>query len=398
MGFEIDNSLVGTPIPQMSNLTLQNEKGSPEMGHKTPDTESNVTIDEEELDGTMDTTVKQSNIMGKYEMKPIDIANIGKGINRIKNRLMQGKEAEDSNFDSMEVENNTSLDENSEVWEPTPNGQEALEDTMDTTVEQGARSCVAQRTRSHKDELREKMEENRSLNISKLNKIFKDMKEEDDNIEGKDNRANDSLALPAYRKLHNTIERLDKSFKEKNTIEKSKVTWKDLESRNLEENKDTTKPENLTFLMEDENYKTALEMISEALGTLLEMKLDTVNMDYMESIVRYILYICLDYNINTGNIQESMLEMGRQIRDYQLNSEILEVTKMENNRLNSEIKIQTNIADNYKALWEVYKKNAAGKAKDAKGDEVELTKRLVELEKELDKTTERYRSMFLKSA
>merc|ERR1711874_679256 len=139
----------------------------------------------------------------------------------------------------------------------------------DSTVEQGARSCVAQRTRSHTEELREKMEESRSLNISKLNKIIKDMKEEDDNIEKKDNKANDSLALPAYRKLHNTIERLDKSFKEKNTIEKSKVTWKDLESRNLEENKDTTKPENLTFLMEDENYKSALEMISEALGTLL---------------------------------------------------------------------------------------------------------------------------------
>merc|ERR1711913_249890 len=147
---------------------------------------------------------------------------------------------------------------------------------------------------------------------------------------------------------------------------------------------------------EDENYKSALEMISDALGTLLEMKLDTVNMDYMESIVRYILYICLDYNINTGNIQENMLEMGKQIRDYQLNSGMLEATKLENNRLNSEIQIQTSIADNYKALWEVYKKNAEGKVKDAKGDEVELTRRLVELEKELDKTTEKYRSMFLK--
>merc|ERR1711874_637927 len=215
-------------------------------------------------------------------------------------------------------------------------------------------------------------------------------------IEGKDNIANDSLALPAYKKLHNTIEILDKSFKEKNTIEKSKVTWKDIESENQEENIETIKPENLTFVMEDENYRSALDMINEALGTLLEMKLNTVNMDYMESIVRYILYICLDYNINTGNIQESMLEMGRHIRDYQMNSENLEYTKMENNRLNSEIKIQTNIADNYKALWEVYEKNAAGKAKDAKGDEEELTKRLVELEKELDKTSEKYRSMFLK--
>merc|ERR1711874_221193 len=104
-------------------------------------------------DKTVDTTVKQVKIMGRYEMKPLDIANIGKSINRIKNRLIQGKEAEDSNIEIMEIEDNTSLDENSEVWEPTPNGQEALEDTMDSTVEQGARSCVAQRTRSHTDEL-----------------------------------------------------------------------------------------------------------------------------------------------------------------------------------------------------------------------------------------------------
>merc|ERR1711874_196965 len=134
--FEIDNSLVGTPIPQMSNLTLQNENESIEMGQKTPDTESNDTIDEKEVDKTVDTTVKQVKIMGRYEMKPLDIANIGKSINRIKNRLIQGKEAEDSNIEIMEIEDNTSLDENSEVWEPTPNGQEALEDTMDSTVEQ----------------------------------------------------------------------------------------------------------------------------------------------------------------------------------------------------------------------------------------------------------------------
>merc|ERR1711874_106108 len=118
--------------------------------------------------------------------------------------------------------------------------------------------------------------------------------------------------------------------------------------------------------------------------------------DYMETIVRFILYICLDYNINTGNIQESMLEMGRYIRDYQMNNENIEYTKAENERLTSEIKIQTSIAENYKALWDGYKKFAAGNVKDAKGEEEELTKRLVELEKELDKTSERYRTMFLK--
>merc|ERR1711895_143453 len=80
--------------------------------------------------------------------------------------------------------------------------------------------------------------------------------------------------------------------------------------------------------------------------------------------------------------------MGKQIKEYQQNSEMLEATKLENDRLNSEIEIQVSIADNYKKLWEVYKKNAEGKVKDAKGDEVELSRRLVELEKQKQKLEE----------
>merc|ERR1711913_125598 len=195
------------PIPQMSNLTLQAEKSIPEKGPKTPDTEKNDdTLDTEEIDRTIDITVKQNNSMMKYELKPLDIKEIGKSIKRIQSRLVQAEknDSEVSNLDCMEAENSTSLDENSEVWEPTPNGQEALEDTMDTIIEQGARSCVAQRTRSHTEILREKMEENRSLNISRLNKIIKDMKEEEENTEKTGYKANDSLALPAYKKLHTT--------------------------------------------------------------------------------------------------------------------------------------------------------------------------------------------------
>merc|ERR1711874_659966 len=137
-----DNSQMGTPIPQMSDLTLQAENSQPEKGPKTPELELN-----DDAIGTegANITVKQM----EYKLKPIDIKVIGKSIKRIQNRLVQAdnKDPEGSNQDSMEAE--TSLDENSEVWEPTPNGQETLEDTMDTTTEQGARSCVAQRTRSH---------------------------------------------------------------------------------------------------------------------------------------------------------------------------------------------------------------------------------------------------------
>merc|ERR1711874_652518 len=176
-------------IPQMSNLTLQAGKSLPEKGPKTPESEKNDdTIDTEEIN----ITVKQNNDKMTYKLKPIDLAEMGKSIKRIQNKLVQAEknDPEGSNLDCMEAE--TSLDENSEVWEPTPNWQETLEDTMDTTTEQGARSCVAQRTRSHTEILREQIEENRSQNISKLNKIIKDMKEEEENTEKTGYKANDS--------------------------------------------------------------------------------------------------------------------------------------------------------------------------------------------------------------
>merc|ERR1711913_221045 len=125
-------------------------------------------------------------------------------------------------------------------------------------------------------------------------------------------------------------------------------------------------------------------------------RLNTVNMEYMETIVRFIVSLCLEYNINTGDIQESMLEMGIYIREYQEASEHLDYTKAENDRLTSEIQLQTSIAENYKAMCEGYKKFAAGNLKGSKGDGEELAKRMVELEKELEDTTEKYRSMLLK--
>ena len=75
--------------------------------------------------------------------------------------------------DSMEVE--ASLTVNSEEWDSTRNEQETLGDTsMDSTLdesEQGARSCVAQRTRSHTEEMRDKIEQTRKLNLSKLKEM-----------------------------------------------------------------------------------------------------------------------------------------------------------------------------------------------------------------------------------
>merc|ERR1711874_914349 len=87
--FEINNSQMGTPIPQMSNLTLQAENSQPEKGPKTPELEINDdTIGTEEAN----TTVKQNE--GKnmdYKLKPIDLKVIGKSIKRIQDRLVQAE-------------------------------------------------------------------------------------------------------------------------------------------------------------------------------------------------------------------------------------------------------------------------------------------------------------------
>merc|ERR1711874_712892 len=151
---------------------------------------------------TLQTTVKtekkksKKDKKSKSELEAIEIAKLKKGIKAVRNmytKMMNGhgspngdnKEGEKENdtdlADTMEVEIESSLTENSEVWEPTPNEHETLEDTtMDSTIEQGARSCVALRTRSHTEDIREKMEEARSMNISKLNKIFTEIKDEED--------------------------------------------------------------------------------------------------------------------------------------------------------------------------------------------------------------------------
>merc|ERR1711913_102110 len=171
---------------------------------------------------------------------------------------------------------------------------------------------------------------------------------------------------------------------------------KDLETDTQEEKADIVRHSDITYVMENDNYRSALKMVSDALETLLEMKLNTVNMEYMETIVRFIVSLCLEYNINTGDIQENMLEMGRYIRKYQEASKHLEFTQAENERLASEVKHQGVIMESYKAMCEGYKKFAAGNLKDSKGDGEELAKRMIGLEKELEDITEKYKQMLIK--
>merc|ERR1711874_844027 len=374
--FNCSESLVNTPIAQMDNLSLQTMKAhSPEgevmkfqpLNSETCSTENIGTRPEspatkasslEMLDARTDRTktpdmkahsleshtlptkekkksksVKEADQKSKADDDEIEIIRIEKEIKVVKSMMAQlsdnsGNPNEDRQtepIDSMEVE--TSLSENSEERDPTPNEHDMLGDTsMDSTVDernQGARSCVAQRTRSHTEEMREKIEQTRLLNLSKLKEIYTEIKDEKDKSrleiswDCKKNEANDSLGLPAYqinteldeyKQIHNTMEVLEKSFKEMTVIEKKHkkgVTWKDLETGTQEEERDEQmKQGDITYVMEDDDYRSALKVVNHALETLLNMRINTVNMNYMETVVRFVVSLCLDYNINTGYTRE----------------------------------------------------------------------------------------------
>merc|ERR1711895_353162 len=96
--------------------------------------------------------------------------------------------------------------------------------------------------------------------------------------------------------------------------------WLDKETANLADEirgDDREKPLDTTYVMEDPRYKTALRVVTQALETLLNMKISLANIDHMENVVKIIISLCIDYSIKAENIQENMLAMGVYIRDFQ---------------------------------------------------------------------------------
>merc|ERR1711913_261017 len=96
----------------------------------------------------------------------------------------KSEEPEEENNEKKEetIETEVTLTGKSGDWESTLNVEDTLGDTtMDTTMEyvdqgeSGAISCVAQRTRSHTEEMREKTVETMKMNLSQLMDKYADM-------------------------------------------------------------------------------------------------------------------------------------------------------------------------------------------------------------------------------
>merc|ERR1711874_655776 len=60
---------------------------------------------------------------------------------------------------------------------------------------------------------------------------------------------------------------------------------------------------NITYIMEDPRYCSAMSVVTKALETLLNMSLSISNVDHMENVIKIIISLCIDYNIKAQNIQ-----------------------------------------------------------------------------------------------
>merc|ERR1711874_599668 len=104
---------------------------------------------------------------------------------------------------------------------------------------------------------------------------------------------------------------------------------RDLE-REIEEIRDST------FVMERPQYESASVEVIKALETLANMDLSITPAKQMESILRIILVICIDYHIKVQSIQDTMISMAKFIRELLVLGCKLEITDRNSKRLEEE--------------------------------------------------------------
>ena len=246
----------------------------------------------------------------------------------------------------------------------------ACETTRDYTKakEEYIMSCIAQRTRSRTAEMRK-------YNLSQLLAVDSWDEIMEDDYEIVASKAVDSLTLPKYNKerlkiWYDTLMTLDTSIDNVTILEESmkqddiikmysnktadmikrsneiqplqEAVDEDLE-REIKEIRDST------FVIEKPQYESALVEVIKALETLANMDLSITPAKKMESILRIILAICIDYHIKVQSIQDTMISMAKFIRELLVLGCKLEVTDRNSKRLEEEKKKLRSEVENLRA-------------------------------------------------
>ena len=113
-----------------------------------------------------------------------------------------------------------------------------------------------------------------------------------------------------------------------------------------------------TFVIEDPRYGHNLKAVTDALESLLSIKLCLTNINQMENLVKIILALCIDFSIKSQNIQENMLAMGEYIKELKNTKKDAGENKNEIARLEHEIKLLTEQLENMQTLYSSYREIA----------------------------------------
>ena len=143
---------------------------------------------------------------------------------------------------------------------------------------------------------------------------------------------------------------------------------------NPNENNDDTpmrSDRRVTFIVDQPRYSSALEEVINSLETLLKMKIDTAPRRNIENIIKIILAICIEFNVQMQNAQESMRTMAGVIEKLILQRFKIEALEAENRKLeDSKEKLKsmnvelTKYSDHMRIFTEKYTKSIEGVDED----------------------------------
>ena len=212
-------------------------------------------------------------------------------------------------------------------------------DEDDTTImTTGLGSCVAERTRS-KDAIRQEI----NLNISQITENItreiqlinlEDSKDEDI----PEHKAMDSINLPKYKRMLDTVNNLDASLstmaKLEDRFEDEKVLDKCTKKALviIERGRGISFPEeagqeielmnqedrNYTFVVNRPGYETAMAEVIRALELLAEIDLKSIPAKNLESIVGLLLAICRDYNTRVQGLYDTINTITEYVQKFMI--------------------------------------------------------------------------------
>ena len=85
--------------------------------------------------------------------------------------------------------------------------------------------------------------------------------------------------------------------------------------------------------MDQPEYSSALGEVIKSLETLLKIKIDTAPRRNIENIIKMILAICIEFNMQMQNAQETMKTMAGVIEELILQRYKIEALETENKKL-----------------------------------------------------------------